>query len=175
MANKKDSTTDASSQSILNEPTQRTSSLEIKAYSTRYPDFESGAHSEASNQPKDDAVVVSDGADIQDQTNDTNEDDYRSPNQEHRVDGKPYSVFTHNEKRIIVLLAGLCSFFSPISSSIYFPSLDAISKDLHVSFSLVNLTITTYMVSAPSQPPELCTDFSPDYARSRACICRRIL
>ncbi len=60
---------------------------------------------------------------------------------------KPYSIFTHNEKRSIVLCAGLCMIFSPISGQIYFPSLDAIAKDLNVSHSLVNLTITAYLVS----------------------------
>ncbi|KAI9689750.1 MAG: hypothetical protein M1822_009632 [Bathelium mastoideum] len=67
----------------------------------------------------------------------------------HRMDDKPYSIFTHNEKRIIVVCAGACAFFSPISSQIYFPSLDTIATDLHVSSSLVNLTITTYLESAP--------------------------
>ncbi|KUJ07532.1 MFS multidrug transporter-like protein [Mollisia scopiformis] len=62
------------------------------------------------------------------------------------MDDKPYSVFTHNEKKIIVICAGLCQFFSPISGQIYFPSLDAIAHDLHVSYSLVNLSITTYLI-----------------------------
>jgi MFS family permease len=79
-----------------------------------------------------------------------NEVDTTNANLEHKVDDKPYSVFTPNEKRIIVICAGLCSFFSPTSSNIYFPSLDAIATDLHVSYSLVNLTITTYMVTASS-------------------------
>jgi hypothetical protein len=61
-------------------------------------------------------------------------------------DDKPYSIFTHNEKKIIVLCAGFCAFFSPVSSSIYFPSLNEISRDLHVSPTLVNLSITTYLV-----------------------------
>ncbi|KAF2472723.1 MFS multidrug transporter-like protein [Lindgomyces ingoldianus] len=65
---------------------------------------------------------------------------------DNNADDKPYSVFTHNEKRIIVLCAGLSQFFSPISGQIYFPSLNAIAADLHVSNSLVNLTITTYLI-----------------------------
>ena len=62
------------------------------------------------------------------------------------MDDKPFSIFTHNEKRIIIICAGVCSFFSPVSGQIYFPSLNVISADLHVSYDLVNLTITTYMV-----------------------------
>lgn len=68
------------------------------------------------------------------------------PEAKRNLDDEPYSVFNHNEKRIIVICAGVCAFFSPISGQIYFPSLDTIAKDLHVSDSLVNLTITVYLV-----------------------------
>lgn len=68
-------------------------------------------------------------------------------NSEPIIDDKPYSMFSHNEKKVIVLCASLCSFFSPISGQIYFPSLEAISSDLNVSFTLINLTITSYLVS----------------------------
>jgi hypothetical protein len=37
---------------------------------------------------------------------------------EYQMDDKPFSVFTHNEKRIIVICAGLCAFFSPSKQSI---------------------------------------------------------
>jgi hypothetical protein len=70
-------------------------------------------------------------------------------NSKHKMDDKPYSVFTHNEKRLITMCVGLSQFFSPISGQIYFPSLNAIATDLHVSNSLVNLTITTYLVNNP--------------------------
>ncbi|KAF2111066.1 major facilitator superfamily domain-containing protein, partial [Lophiotrema nucula] len=58
----------------------------------------------------------------------------------------PYSVFTHNEKKIITLCLGASQFFSPISSAIYFPSLAAIADDLKVSSSLINLTLTTFLI-----------------------------
>jgi len=32
---------------------------------------------------------------------------------EYQMDDKPFSVFTHNEKRIIVICAGFCALFSP--------------------------------------------------------------
>ncbi|RDW81883.1 MFS multidrug transporter-like protein [Coleophoma cylindrospora] len=83
---------------------------------------------------------------------------------EHKIDDRPYSVFTHNEKKIIVLCAGLSQFFSPISGQIYFPSLDAISTDLHVSSSLVNLTITTYLIMQ-GIAPAFVGGFSDDSGR----------
>lgn len=60
-----------------------------------------------------------------------------------------YSVFTNNQKRWIILTAALASSFSPFSANIYYPALNSIAKDLRVSSSRLNLTITTYMVSKP--------------------------
>jgi hypothetical protein len=60
--------------------------------------------------------------------------------------GKKYSFFTTTEKRAIVLAAATGAFFSPLSAQIYFPALNALSRDLHVSVTEINLTVTTYMV-----------------------------
>ncbi|KXG51977.1 Major facilitator superfamily domain, general substrate transporter [Penicillium griseofulvum] len=62
---------------------------------------------------------------------------------------EPYSVFTSTQKRLIILTAALASSFSPLSANIYYPALNSIAKDLHVSPSQINLTITTYMGFAP--------------------------
>jgi hypothetical protein len=59
---------------------------------------------------------------------------------------EPYSVFTPMQKRLIILTAALASSFSPLSANIYYPSLNSLAKDLHVSPSQINLTITSYMV-----------------------------
>lgn len=65
---------------------------------------------------------------------------------EYAYEEKPYSVFSPHEKRIIVLCAGLCAFFSPVSGQIYFPALNEIARDLNVSLDLVNLSITSYLI-----------------------------
>ena len=62
-------------------------------------------------------------------------------------DHRDYSVFTVNHKRAIVAVGSFASFFSTLSSSIYYPALDTIAKALNVSISKINLTITTYLVS----------------------------
>ncbi|PWY89072.1 citrate synthase [Aspergillus heteromorphus CBS 117.55] len=59
---------------------------------------------------------------------------------------QPYSVFTTNQKRLIILTAALASSFSPLSANIYYPALNSLAADLHVSNSQINLTITTYML-----------------------------
>jgi hypothetical protein len=58
-----------------------------------------------------------------------------------------YSQFTVGQKRAIVAMGSLASFFSPLSSSIYLPALTTIAHALHISTSQVNLTVTTYLVS----------------------------
>jgi hypothetical protein len=64
----------------------------------------------------------------------------------HPVEQKDYSSFTAWEKRFIVLTATMGAFFSPFTGQIYFPALNTIAKDLNVTASKVNLTVTTYMV-----------------------------
>ena len=61
---------------------------------------------------------------------------------------KPYSIFTKHQKRFIILAATIASTFSPLSANIYFPALNSIAKDLKVSPTQIDLTITTYMVSS---------------------------
>ncbi|KAH9893007.1 putative major facilitator superfamily transporter [Xylariomycetidae sp. FL2044] len=57
-----------------------------------------------------------------------------------------YSVFTKKQKQAIVLMVALAGFFSPFSAFIYFPAIEYISDDLHVSIQLINLTITLYLI-----------------------------
>jgi hypothetical protein len=60
--------------------------------------------------------------------------------------GPVHSVFTKNQKRFIVVMASFGGFFSPVSASIYFPVLNALAQDLGVTSTLINLTLTSYMV-----------------------------
>ncbi|KAK3300648.1 major facilitator superfamily domain-containing protein [Chaetomium fimeti] len=61
-------------------------------------------------------------------------------------DQAPYSVFDAWEKRFIVFMVALASFFSPVSANIYFPALNTLAQDYRVSTTLINLTITVYMI-----------------------------
>lgn len=58
----------------------------------------------------------------------------------------PWSVFTLQQKRFIVLMVALASFFSPLSANIYFPALNTLATDFGTSESIMNLTLTTYMI-----------------------------
>ncbi|KAI9839155.1 MAG: hypothetical protein M1819_003148 [Sarea resinae] len=58
----------------------------------------------------------------------------------------PHSVFTKRQKQFIVFMVASGGFFSPLGSSIYFPALNTLAADLHVSNELMNLTLTSYMI-----------------------------
>ena len=73
-----------------------------------------------------------------------NEDGPRSLR--HIPSGPPYSVFTKPQKLYIAIMAAIGGLFSPLSANIYFPALNAIARDLHVSNRVINLTLTSYMV-----------------------------
>ncbi|KAK8075421.1 hypothetical protein PG997_010084 [Apiospora hydei] len=59
----------------------------------------------------------------------------------------PYSIFTRGEKIWISSLASFGAMFSTLSSYIYFPALR-----LRVSLTLINLTVTSYLVVAGIAP-----------------------
>ncbi|KAK4893564.1 hypothetical protein LTR27_008031 [Elasticomyces elasticus] len=58
----------------------------------------------------------------------------------------PWSIFTSKQKRFIVLMVAIAGFFSPLSANIYFPALNTLSTDFHVTPAIMNLTLTSYMI-----------------------------
>ena len=62
------------------------------------------------------------------------------------VDEDAHSVFNLLQKRLIVLTASTAALLSPLSSNIYLPALNLIASDLRVTGSLINLTVTSYLV-----------------------------
>lgn len=57
-----------------------------------------------------------------------------------------YSIFSTRQKQYIIFLTAWGGFFSGLSSSIYYPALNAIAKDLNVSNAVINLTLTSFMI-----------------------------
>ncbi|KAH8601979.1 MFS multidrug transporter-like protein [Bisporella sp. PMI_857] len=85
------------------------------------------------------------------------------------IEEKNYSSFSLWEKRFMVFAATMGAFFSPFTAQIYFPALNTIAKDLHVSNSKVNLTITTYMI-LQAIAPAFIGNFSDNAGRRPAYI-----
>ncbi len=63
----------------------------------------------------------------------------------------PHSVFSETAKITIILTASFAAVVSPLSASIYYPALNSLASDLHVTPSAITLTITTYMVSTETE------------------------
>ena len=63
-----------------------------------------------------------------------------------------HSVFTSVEKWCIISMAAYGAWLSTLSSFIYFPAIPTLAKDLGVSVSKINLTITTYLAVATIAP-----------------------
>jgi hypothetical protein len=57
-----------------------------------------------------------------------------------------YSVFSATQKTFIIFIGGFAATFSQLSSNIYYPAIKSLERELHVGDSLMNLTITAYMV-----------------------------
>lgn len=57
-----------------------------------------------------------------------------------------WSVWSSKQKKVIILAASFASLLSPLSSQIYLPALDTMATDMHVTNSLINLSITTYLI-----------------------------
>ena len=58
----------------------------------------------------------------------------------------PYTILAQKEKIFTIILASFAAFISPVSSSIYLPALNPIAKDLNVTSSTINFSITVYIV-----------------------------
>ena len=57
-----------------------------------------------------------------------------------------YSVFASSQKRWISYAVCVSAMFSGLSSFIYYPALTSLSRSLHVSIELINLSITSYLM-----------------------------
>ncbi|KAK0364966.1 hypothetical protein LTR02_010922 [Friedmanniomyces endolithicus] len=57
-----------------------------------------------------------------------------------------YSSFTIAQKRAIIVTGSFAAWFSPMSGSIYYPALNQIAADLHVTSAKVSITVTTYLI-----------------------------
>ncbi|KAK8106860.1 MFS general substrate transporter [Apiospora kogelbergensis] len=57
-----------------------------------------------------------------------------------------YTIFSRRQKNFIVFMAGLGGFFSPLSANTYLPSIPDLASYLGVSTSLMNLTVTVFLI-----------------------------
>ncbi|KAH8684799.1 major facilitator superfamily domain-containing protein [Tricladium varicosporioides] len=71
----------------------------------------------------------------------------KPPNEVVEATSQPlHSIFTKNEKALLVAFASAGAFFSPLTANIYYPAIVNLSHDLHASTNLINLSITVYLI-----------------------------
>ncbi|KAI3339398.1 major facilitator superfamily domain-containing protein [Ustulina deusta] len=80
-----------------------------------------------------------------------------------------YSVFTGLQKRAIILSASFMGLLSFMASSIYFPAINQIARDLHISNSKINLSVTTFLI-IQGIAPTMIAGFSETAGRRLAYI-----
>jgi hypothetical protein len=68
------------------------------------------------------------------------------------VSGPPYTIFSSRAKMFIVLSVSVSSLISPFGATTFYPALNVLAADLKVTPTLVNLALTTYMVSLYDVP-----------------------
>jgi hypothetical protein len=81
--------------------------------------------------------------DRQEQSEETGEIE---PSEPPELPEPPYSVFPKWQRVVYVYVASLAAFASPVSSSIYYPAMLTLARDLDTSLTNISLTITTYLV-----------------------------
>ncbi|KAJ5978438.1 hypothetical protein N7501_001780 [Penicillium viridicatum] len=80
-----------------------------------------------------------------------------------------HSVMPNGEKTFVIMAGSFAALFSPLSSSIYLPALPSLASDMNVSVSLINLTITTYLIFQ-GLAPSFIGSFSDIHGRRPAYI-----
>lgn len=82
---------------------------------------------------------------------------------------RPYSCFSQRQKTCISFIASFSAMFSGLSSFIYYPVVNAISRSLHVSIELINLTITSYQIVS-GIAPSILGDLADQSGRRPVCL-----
>lgn len=71
------------------------------------------------------------------------------PDLSRTVSAPPYSIYSPKAKSFIVAMVSVSSLISPFGATTFYPALDVLAAELHVTPSLINLALTTYMVLKP--------------------------
>ncbi|KAF9736295.1 hypothetical protein PMIN06_008270 [Paraphaeosphaeria minitans] len=68
------------------------------------------------------------------------------------VSGPPYSIFTPRMKLWIIFLVSVSALISPFGATLFYPVLNVLSDELHVTPTKTNIAITTYMIAQAIAP-----------------------
>ncbi|KAK3710066.1 hypothetical protein LTR37_010497 [Vermiconidia calcicola] len=68
------------------------------------------------------------------------------------VSGPPYSIFSPRAKMFIIISVSISSLISPFGATTFYPALNVIARELDVTPTLINLSLTTYMIAQAIAP-----------------------
>lgn len=60
--------------------------------------------------------------------------------------GPPYTIYNHTTKMFILASVSVSSLISPFGATTFYPALNTLADQLNVTPTMVNLSLTTYMV-----------------------------
>jgi len=69
-----------------------------------------------------------------------------------RTFSAPYSIFNKRTKMFIVASVSITSLISPLGATTFYPALNTLADQLNVTPSMVNLSLTTYMIAQAIAP-----------------------
>ncbi|KAK2767648.1 hypothetical protein FQN54_003806 [Arachnomyces sp. PD_36] len=76
----------------------------------------------------------------------------------------PFTILSETRKKWTIAIASLVTFLSPVSANIYYPALNPLAHDLHVSTRKIILTITVFMI-VQGIGPMMVASYSDVYGR----------
>ena len=102
------------------------------------------------------------------------EDDRPEPPSENapvevEIPKEDHSIWKLWQKRCIVMTSSFATLLSPLASNVYFPALNVLAHDLHVTDSQINLSVTTYLIFQ-GVSPTIIASFSDDAGRRPALL-----
>ena len=66
--------------------------------------------------------------------------------------GPPYTIFSSRAKVFIVASVSVSSLISPFGATTFYPAINVLADQLHVTPTLINLALTTYMIAQAIAP-----------------------
>lgn len=79
--------------------------------------------------------------------------------------GPPYTIYNHTTKMFILASVSVSSLISPFGATTFYPALNTLAEQLNVTPTMVNLSLTTYMVR---KDPQACQKPADDVCFSRS-------
>jgi multidrug resistance protein len=70
----------------------------------------------------------------------------------HEEAPSPYTAFTRQQKRLLIVLLGFATITSPLTATIYFPLLPILREHFNTTAQAINLTLTIYIVFQAISP-----------------------